>query len=316
MKSFHRIPFIITILLLWSLAAFLYASTSFAQKPPPVRRIIRYLYSIDAAVSGRPFLGIKDIFIENKNREIYVIDGGNRRVVITDIEGGFLYQFSFTDAGIGGHINGIAVAEDGTIYVCEQKRVVLLRYNGKYQREMDLSTVPDHDTMILQSIAIEGDTVYLGDGLNNRVVVMDREEEVFLTELKENMGLNINIFLDDGGFYIFDPGTYTVSRFNREGKLLKRFGRLSGLAGGFSMISDMAVDRKNGRLFVLDLNRLAAIFFDRNGNFLFEFGGAQTFRGPVAGAVDERGRVYIGDRVNKIRVFEVIEEEVEEEENP
>jgi DNA-binding beta-propeller fold protein YncE len=267
-------------------------------------------------VSGSSFRSIGDIFIDNKNREIYVVDNGNRRVVITDIDGGFLYQFPYVYADIKGRVKSISVAEDGTIYVAEEKRVLILQYNGKYKRDMDLSSIPGHDTIIIQSMAIEGDTVYIGDSGNNRVVMLDRKEEVFLTQLKEDMGSNIKIYLDDGGFYIMDPSTASVSRFTREGKLLNRFGKLSGLAGGFSMIVDIAVDRKKGRLVVVDINRLAALFFDRSGKFLFEFGGPQTFRSPRTAAVDARGRIYIGDATNNIRVFEVFEEKVEADENP
>jgi DNA-binding beta-propeller fold protein YncE len=316
MKSIHRLLFVITVLSLWYLTAFLYLSTSFGQEPPRIRHSIKYLFSIDAAVSGSSFRSIDDIFIDSKNREIYVIDSGNRRVVITDIDGGFLYQFPYIYADIKGYVKGISVVEDGTIYVAEERRVLILQYNGKYKRDMDLSSIPGHDTMIIQSMAIDEDTVYIGDGANDRVVTVDRKEEVFLTELKEDMGTNIKLYLDNGGFYIMDPSTATVSRFTREGKLLNRFGKLSGLTGGFSMIADIAVDRKKGRLVVVDFNRLAALFFDRSGEFLFEFGGAQTFRGPRSAAVDEMGRIYIGDGVRKIRVFEVLEEKLESDENP
>jgi DNA-binding beta-propeller fold protein YncE len=266
-------------------------------------------------VSGSSFRSIDDIFIDSKNNEIYVTDSVNRRVVITDIDGGFLYQFPFIYADIKGYVKNISVVEDGTIYVAEEKRVLILQYNGKYKRDMDLSSIPGHDTMVIHSMAIDGDTVYIGDGANDRVVTLDRKDEVFLTELKGDMGSNIKIYLDNGGFYIMDPSTATVSRFTREGKLLNRFGKFSGLVGGFSMISDMAVDTKKGRLVVLDVNRLAALFFDRSGKFLFEFGGPQTFRGPRSAAVDERGRIYIGDAVRKIRVFEVLEEKLEADEN-
>lgn len=268
---------------------------------------IKYLFSINAIASGYPFQGVQDIFIDNKNNELYALDSSNRRVVITDMEGTFLYQFKYADAGIKSTPREIAVGDDNLIYLAEEKRIVVATYKGMYKKDLNLSNVPDADKMVIQSMAIEGDRLYIGDSGNGRIVVMDRGKEVFITQFEEGFGKNIYIALDDDGIYVRDPALFSVFHLNKDGRFLERFGIVSGLAGGFSMIVDMTVDRKNGRVIVVDTNRIAVIFFDRNGKFLFEFGGAEIFKWPSAVAADARGRIYVSDSTNKIRVFEVIE---------
>lgn len=270
--------------------------------------VIQYLFSIDAMVSGQPFGGIGAILIDNKNSELYALDDGNRRLVITNLEGVFLYQFSYIDAGIKNMPIGIAAADDGKIYIAEEKRVVVTDYRGMYDHDMTLSSIPDLNKLNIQSIDIEGDTVYLGESVIGRVIVMDRKKEVFVTQFKEGMGKNIFLKLDNNGIFIRDSALFSVFRLSKNGKPLGSFGKISGLAGGFSMTVDMAVERKKGWVIVLDTNRVATIFFDREGNFLFEFGGSDIFLWPRAVAADDEGRIYVTDGSGKIRVFQIIED--------
>src|SRR3989338_1656081 len=80
---------------------------------------IKYLFSIDARVSGTPLEGVSKIFIDNKNNELYALDAANQRVVITDLNGTFLYQFTYADAGIKSMPVGITATDDGLLYIAE-----------------------------------------------------------------------------------------------------------------------------------------------------------------------------------------------------
>lgn len=275
---------------------------------PAIGVTVRYAFSIDGVASGQHFEGISDLFMDNKSDELYVLDQGNKRVVITNTDGVPLYQFNYTDAGVHALPVNIAVADDGKIYIAEEKRVVVTDYRGMYDHDMALSTIPDADKIDIQSIDIEGDTVYLGESRIGRVIVMDRKKEVFVTQFKEGVGKNFHIAINDNGIYIRDSAAFSIFHLDRNGKPLGRFGMISGLAGGFSMIVDMDVHKKNGRVVVVDTNRVAVIFFDRDGKFLFELGGPEIFRWPRAVAVDNKDRVYISDATNKIRVFQIIED--------
>ncbi len=274
---------------------------------------IGYLFKIDPQASGASFSNITDILIDNGNNEVLVLDSGNSRVVITDMYGTFLFQFSFTDAGIKGFPRSIAVGDDDVIYVAGEEAITVVRYNGTYVKDLDLSNIPDADGIVVKSIAVKGDDLYIGDGgKTKRVIVMDRKKEKFITQYTEGLGQNVRLALDSSGFYVMDPAIFSVLRFDESGKYLSRFGRISSLAGGFSQISDIYVDKKNGRVVIADYNRTAVIFFNRNGDFLFEFGGPTTFKTPTVAAVDDFDRVYVADASNTIIVFKIEEERLEE----
>lgn len=279
----------------------------FGQDAPAAKqiKIARYLFSIDAAASGYPISGVRALFIDTVHEELYVLDDSNQRVVITTLNGTFLYQFKYSDAGVLSMPAGIAAAEDGLLYIAEERRVVITTYRGEYKKVVDLSSIPDRDSMIIQSIAMEGDALYLGDGVNGRIIVMDRKKETFVRQFREGLGHNIFMALDNEGIYVKDSPMFSVIHLDKNGNALGRWGAMSSLAGGFSMLADITVDRKNGRVIVLDINRLEVIFFDRNGNFTFEFGGPNTFHSPSSVAVDNKDRVYIFDS-RKIRVFQMM----------
>jgi len=122
---------------------------------PAMGATIQYLFSIDVMASGQPFVGVSALLIDNKNSELYALDDGNRRLVIMNLEGVFLYQFTYTDAGIKNMPIGIAVADDGKIYIAEGKRVVVVDYRGMYDHDMSLSTIPDANELESDILELE-----------------------------------------------------------------------------------------------------------------------------------------------------------------
>ena len=59
------------------------------------------LFSITGEYAGRRLGSPGDVFIDEENGEIYVVDSGNARVLIFDMEGYYKYQFA-APAGMGG----------------------------------------------------------------------------------------------------------------------------------------------------------------------------------------------------------------------
>lgn len=84
----------------------------------------------------------------------------------------------------------------------------------------------------------------------------------------------------------------------------------TGGGGGLSNPTGVAVD-KEGRVYVADAMQLVIKVFDRNGNFLYQFGkgglGAGQFSGPHGIDIDkERGLLYVLNRGNdRIIVFDL-----------
>ncbi|MEK7678903.1 MAG: OmpA family protein, partial [Deltaproteobacteria bacterium] len=132
----------------------------------------------------------------------------------------------------------------------------------------------------------------------------------FISEIKSEdrfinvRGLSVH---EDGSYTLVDPAKFQVVRLAKDGTTLAQFGTVSSLMGGFSMPIDLAIDRNKERIFVSDVNRLMVIMFDMQGKPLYEFGGPQLFRGPVAIAIDRNSRIYVSD-AGLVRVFEIFEE--------
>lgn len=278
----------------------------------------RYLFSISAVASDYAFSEIKDLLIDGRHEELFVLDNGNKRVVITGLNGIFLYQFKYVDAGVKNRPVSIAAADDGLLYIAEEKRVVVTSYRGVFKRIMNVSTVPDAAQMAIQSIAVEGDKLYIGDIGDKRVIVLDRKKEEFIAQFKDlqfkdkrskktRILKNFYIAVADDALYVNDPANFSIFILDKkDGKPLGAFGMVSSLAGGFSMPIDMTVDRKTGRVLVADWNRLTVIIFDKDGEFLFEIGGSNLFQGPNAVAAYD-DRIYVSDG-GVIRAFQATEE--------
>ncbi|MBI3753362.1 MAG: OmpA family protein [Deltaproteobacteria bacterium] len=290
-------------------------------EPIPVR--LRYLFGFNAKTSGAPLGWVDRILVDDDRSEVYLLDNGNKRIVITDTDGVFLYAFNHADAGIKDTPRDIALdPQKGDIYIAEAKRIVVASYRGMFKRVVDLSNIPDSKKLDIQSIFITSvnlsasaqageNLIYIGDGGKQRVVVISTDGK-FIHEFGKKEGIENNVkslYVNEKGITFVDPAAFGVFHFSPEGKFQSRFGAVSSLFGGFSMPVGMAVDDKKERILVVDTNRMMVIVFDWNGAPLFEFGGPNMFLWPRSVAVSSKyGRIYVADNTGIIRVFEAIEE--------
>lgn len=271
---------------------------------------IRYMYSINAKASGMPLVVATGIWMDRVNGELYIIDPGNNRVVVTDAEGTFLYQFKFEDAGLPGDPNAIAVNKKGDLYVSVEGRLFVLDYRGEYKREIELGSMLGA-VFSVQSIYFDPQDEYLylgGSGRESgRVLVLDKMEKLifsFSGNFRNVYGLQAN----SEGIYFLDPAIFQVFHFNKKGELIKQFGGVGETGGGFSMPQDLIVDDK-GRIAVLDANRTLILFFNKETQFLVSFGGKETFERPRAMSFFPGKRLlFVADQSGYIRVFRVIDE--------
>ena len=73
----------------------------------------------------------------------------------------------------------IAVGDDDVIYVAGEEVITVVRYNGTYVKDLDLSSIPGADGIVVKSMAVKGANLYVGDGgKQKRVIVMDRKKKV------------------------------------------------------------------------------------------------------------------------------------------
>ncbi|HET7400139.1 MAG TPA: 6-bladed beta-propeller, partial [Usitatibacter sp.] len=87
------------------------------------------------------------------------------------------------------------------------------------------------------------------------------------------------------------PGTVArISRFTRDGKFIRSFGRLGAGLGEFMTPHDMAIDAQ-GRLYVADRGNQRIQILDENGNYIGEW---KQFGRPSSITIRD-GLVYVSD---------------------
>jgi len=116
----------------------------------------------------------------------------------------------------------------------------------------------------------------------------------------------------EGNIWTVDVASHMVIKINQKGNVLKVLGR-RGDAGTnklrFNRPADIAV-AESGDFYVADgYGNSRVVKFDRDGNYLLEWGKKGTGPGEFnivhAVVVDNRGRVYVGDRENyRVQVFD------------
>ncbi|MFZ3073169.1 MAG: hypothetical protein WA162_07995, partial [Thermodesulfobacteriota bacterium] len=282
-------------------------------KEAPVKKtyLSKYLYTVDGSVTGTRFSNLSRLYYDRYRDELYAIDSGNRRFVVIGSDGVLLYSFTFDDAGLKGYPSSISVNKEGLIYAAEEARISILDYRGVFKKELDLSALPVKTS--IQSLAVDDDgRIYIG--MVGVLAVMDKNGK-FLFEIKPEDGAGFvnssKIAVTSRYIYILDPAMFLVYRFARDGKYISNFGKISGLAGGFSMPVDFGVDEKSGLVAVLDINRYAAMFYAPDGEFLYEFGGTTAMPRPNALALGSAGTFFVVT-VNSglIRAFQVLTQDV------
>ena len=166
---------------------------------------------------GKPFMGEGSHDLENfklpaktlvdpKTNELYVADGyGNRRVIVLDADTGEYkrhwgaYGNEPDDTQLPPYtpgedppqqfrtpVHGIALSEDGMVYVCDRTndRIQVFKTDGTYVNEVwvEPNTLGDGSTFdVALSRDAEQKFLYVADGANQRIHILDRESLEILT---------------------------------------------------------------------------------------------------------------------------------------
>jgi uncharacterized protein (TIGR03663 family) len=113
----------------------------------------------------------------------------------------------------------------------------------------------------------------------------------------------------DGSVYVTDTWNHRVQKFTRDGQPLAMWGQYGQpVPGNPASLSSfwgprgIAVD-SNGNVFVADTGNKRIVIFDKDGNYLTEFGSAGfapgQFDEPVGIAIAPNGTVYVTDTWNQ-----------------
>lgn len=203
---------------------------------------------------------------------VYLVDGVNNRVVVTDTNG--LNQFAFGEAGVEqGHFRhpmGIGIAPSGQVYIADtgNHRIQVFDARGRFLH-----------LFLVRRTAAEKPAAPVD------VVVLARKNYVYISD-KDNHKIKVH---DQEGQFVFEWGGFGQSR------------------GEFRYPAILAANKYNQILAVDVLNTRVQVF-DPDGGYITEIGNWGVSQGrlyrPKGVAIDQMGRVFISDSfLNCIQVF-------------
>ena len=170
---------------------------------------------------------------------------------------------------------------------------------------VDISTTADQPSDI--SVGPNGD-VYLVDGVNNRIIVLDGKGRTKFFFGKEGTGpgefthpLGIDIS-DEGKVFIADSGNHRIQVFDLQGNFLRMFTVRSGPQEKPSDPVDVLASPFKDYVYVSDNDNHKIRVYDKSGNFQFQWGkfgeGPGDFRYPGILAKNNNNEIYVVDVLN------------------
>jgi sugar lactone lactonase YvrE len=168
-------------------------------------------------------------------------------------------------------------------------------------------------------MVVRGDKAYLVELPSMRVVVLDiggavREAIDIAAALKmtdrqvADTGLGGFDADNEGNIYFTITSRFKAYRRSADGKV-ESFGQPGGTPGKFSVIHGIAADR-SGNIYVVDTLKCVVSSFDRDFNFLYNFGFRTNRPGglvaPKDVSISGNGRFYVTQQANRgVNVYQV-----------
>ena len=312
--------------------AFVAIVTSFASLPAisvAQSFTLEPLFSITSADTLGKLSMPSDVFVDDEHGEIYVVDEGNRRVVVFEMDG--FYRYQFTVSGTSGGPTSLVVDSRGEILVAVGGKVAVCDFRGSILEYVDFYGFPGADKMNATRVEVDkNDNYYILDSFGRRVLVFDTNWDLKFTIDSECFPKNIrnvphgrrqeeskvrsltigDICVDDEGMiYLVDVMTAYVYVFSPEGEYQRSIGEPGSAFTTLSFPNGVAVDNQ-GRILVVDSTGNALLGYDREGKLLFALGGLGKTQGrfyfPKYVSTDANGRIYVVEAfLGRIQVLTV-----------
>ena len=271
---------------------------------------VKHLTSITADKEIGHFGLLGGVFFDEKKNRLYVTDSTNNRILAFDAD--FKYVSEFTAGGALASPTSLVKDKGGRFFVTEaaKGRVLLVDMAKKSMEPIDFSVVPKANPVHPGNLAIDSaDRLYIVDRANQRILVFDSkmkfERQILV---KGHRGLSDVKVGSDGRIYALNTINGTVCVFDRQGKLVLKFGKKGNAKGQFRFPTSLAIDRK-GLIYVVDQHMNKVLVFNKKGKFLFGFSQLGWREGrlhfPSFIYVNSSGRIFIVDRQNsRVSIFE------------
>ncbi|MCZ6799765.1 MAG: 6-bladed beta-propeller [Nitrospirae bacterium] len=274
---------------------------------------------------------------------VFVVDNGNNRVQKMENNGNFILLWGNFGQANGNFNNptGLACDGKGDVYVCDTNNHRIQKFDGKlghYLKKFGSRGNGEGQFNAPWGIAVDRvrGYIYVVDSANFRVQKFDEDGEFIMqwgsfgnTDGQFYFARGVAVDQADGMVYIVDMGNHRVQKFDTSTNVLPQLvakwggGIGAGHAsspqaqepGQFRSPWGIAVDGQ-GDVFVTDTANQRIQKFDRDGNFITQWGGFGNSQGhfnfPYGIGIDAKGCVFAVDSGNmRVQHFMPAEEAVD-----
>ena len=244
------------------------------------------LFSLDSTQGEKVKRFVKPYGVSAFGHKIYVSDTLGSQVAVIDlVEKSF--EWLKGNFGPGKMLKPTALVNDaeGSLYVADsvRKKVLVYDVDGNFVREYG-----EGYNLLPVSVAVDKRRVYVLDRKYRKLLVFNKTSgeliESFGQDSEDPNGklyLPTNMTLTPKGiFYIADAGVGRIVSIDRDGHLLKAFGKLGDGFGQFARPKGIASDDK-GRLFVVDTAHQNIQVFNPEQKLLIFFGNPGQAQGSL-----------------------------------
>ncbi len=228
--------------------------------------------------------------------DLYVLDGNFVQKFTP--AGEFLARWKTT----GQMARRLAVDSHSNIYVtCENSHAVMkLDPNGNVISQWGNAGTRDGLSAVPGSIAIDpSGRLVVADVWNGRILRFTSEGR-FVSQWGEETWAEVWDLTTDTSGNLYCADADEVQKYNRDGKLIGRWGGSGSGDGQFQFVSAIAVD-SSGNVYVADNGNCRVQKFATDGKFLAKWGTQGTGHGQFDDmffiAVDDSGSVWVGDQL-------------------
>ena len=192
---------------------------------------------------------------------------------------------------------------DNKIYVADtdNSRIMIYDYNGKYLSQFGKKTGTPGSMAAPAAVMVLNNEIYVVDIAQAIVIVYDMQGKYKRILGNLQFIKPVSIAYANERYYILDTGAMGVNILDKNGKLIKFFGKQGDKPGEFYCPDGL--DVRDNKLYVADSNNNRIQVFDLDGKFLQEWkgkdaSGAGGYSIPRGIAFDRQGNLYTAEMLS------------------
>jgi hypothetical protein len=265
-----------------------------------------YLYTLSSFTGPIPYNSSR-VTVDRDRNEIYVL---YQNILAVFNESGMEIDHFGEDIDLG-QIADVAVDQEGDILLLAYKDsragIVHCNYRGEPKSRLELPNFPgEFSDFAPNRMVYQDGNFYLASLPGFKVVIVDREGnfkkgyDVFslldVEKMERSDGEISGFSVDqDGNMLMTVPVLFRAYVLSPDGKI-RYVGKPGGAPGRFNVAAGITRDSK-GNYLIVDKLKAAVLVFDKNFNFVTQFGSygrkPGNFTVPDDIAIDSRDRVYV-----------------------